>query len=608
VNDTHVGENIAWQARSIIAYARTLLAGCGEGGLTGHTGPYTQQLDEAEARILIDPSGARANAEAVLAAIEQVALPGGHAMDMVDVFVAQWRSYVALRNAQGEQAGIPPHNALLFVWEDRTAIPPERTLRIVTCLLDRGDAPPFTLPTQLQERKDDELIPWEQWRAEELRQVADTPWPVLHYLALYVNSETLCWDASPSFPLLDGVPDVRALIYEPSQWLTWPRPGLDSPADGLGSETEGPRSQGRPSTYISPLQGQDTLTIASSTLLPLTFRAIRAPQLWQRPGNGLPPYYEEAGDGADQDQAVRVFIHPSDGRSPLTPEEEAASYKAVLQLDDDKVRAFAICLGAWFAETSGGDPRLPKVRLDANAILAYQGVKQHERAYRRDQKEKVARDVWALSGIFLRGPQQVYDSRGRPKTVMVRSRLLEVEQEDEINLFGEEMPYAFRVAPASWIKPLLEDGTRYVATLLHPVLRYKPHQGVEKIAMRLGLHLALHWRFRAAHGNYEQPWYIRTLLDSTGIQIPTHRESRRRLMEDFERALDQLQADDVIASWEYGKFAENENPHRVFAEWLTRTVVVTPPSKVIQQYAELAPRRRLEIAAAKRRRKTSRDH
>src|SRR6185312_12751282 len=187
----------------------------------------------------------------------------------------------------------------------------------------------------------------------------------------------------------------------------------------------------------------------------------------------------------DQDRALRVFIHPSDGRAPLTAAEEEASYKAVLQLDDDKVRAFAICLGAWFAETNGGDPKLPKVRLDANAILAYQGVKQHERAYRREQKEKVARDVWALSGIFIRGPQLVYDVKGRPKTVMVKSRLMEVEQEDEINLFGEELPYAFRVAPASWIKPLLEDGTRYVALLLHPVLRYKPHQGVEKIAMRL---------------------------------------------------------------------------------------------------------------------------
>ena len=606
MNDMHVVDNIGWQARSIIAYARTLLASRGENGGHADSDLYTKQLDQAEALIPTDPSGARANAEAVLATIEQVALPGGRAMDIVDVFVAQWRSYVALRNVRGGGATVPSHNALLFVWEDFAPTPPERTLHIVTCLLDRGDAAPFALPTQLQERKDDELIPWEQWRAEELRQAADTPRTVLHYLALYVNSETLCWDASPGFPLLGGVPDVRALIYEPAQWPGWLRSEQDPSAQGGRRQGEGPRPP-RPSTYVSPLQGQDTLTIASSTLLPLTFRAIRAPQLWRRPGNGLPPYYEEGGDGVDQDQAVRVFIHPSDGRSPLTPEEEAASYKAVLQLDDDKVRAFAICLGAWFAETSGGDPRLPKVRLDANAILAYQGVKQHERAYRRDQKEKVARDVWALSGIFLRGPQQVYDSRGRPKTVMVRSRLLEVEQEDEINLFGEEMPYAFRIAPASWIKPLLEDGTRYVATLLHPVLRYKPHQGVEKIAMRLGLHLALHWRFRAAHGNYEQPWYVRTLLDSTGIQIPTHRESRRRLMEDFERALDQLQADDVIASWEYGKFAENENPHRVFAEWLTRTVVVTPPSKVIQQYAELAPRRRLEIAAAKRRRRTSRD-
>jgi hypothetical protein len=331
---------------------------------------------------------------------------------------------------------------------------------------------------------------------------------------------------------------------------------------------------------------------------------MREPTSWTRPGNGAPPYYEEAQDGADSDQALRVYVHPGDGRAPLTAEEEEASYRAVLQLDDDKIRAFAICLGAWFAATGGGDPKLPKVRLDANAILAYQGVKRHERAYRREQKEQVAKDVWALSGIFIRGPQVVYDSRGRPKTVMVRSRLMEVEQEDETNLFGEELPYAFRVAPASWIQPLLADGTRYVATLLHPVLRYKPHQGVEKLAMRLGLHLALHWRFRAAHNTYEQPWHIRTLLESTGIKPPAHRESRRRLMDDFERALDQLQADAVIARWEYATGGET-NPNRVFPEWLARTVVIVPPDAVVQQYAQLARRHRLEMAATKRRRRGS---
>jgi hypothetical protein len=592
---------LARQAQSVIAYARMLLTRdpMADPRLIG---PYARRLDEVEASIAADPEAARAQAEAILRQIEQLTLPTGRAVDIVDVFVAQWRAYIAIRNARGLPPTTEPHNALLFIWPDRGSAP-DPALQIMTCVLGCGDAPPFALPTQLQERMAHELVPWEEWQARERPQHVATESPVSHYLALYVHGETLCWDASLGFPLQGGAPDVRALFCEPPTWaaLSTLIPESAVPPDRAAPDAARPHR--RPSRHISALEGQDALSIGSSTLLPFTFRAMRAPELWVRPGNGAPPYYEETPDGVDQEQAVRVFIHPTDGRSQLTPEQEATAYRAVLQLDDDKVRAFAICLGAWFAETGGGDPKLPKVRLDANAILAYQGVKRHERAYRRDQKEKVALDVWALSGIFIRGPQLVYDARGRPKTVMVRSRLLEVEQEDEINLFGEETPYAFRVAPASWIKPLLEDGTRYVATLLHPVLRYKPHQGVEKIAMRLGLHLALHWRFRAAHGNYEQPWHISTLLESTGIAIPAHRESRRRLMDDFERALDQLQADAVIARWQYVRCAETENPQRVFPEWLTRTVEIIPPPAVVEQYAQLAPRRRLELAAAKRRRK-----
>ncbi len=600
----HAADSVAWQAESVIAYARVLLARSTASDLgSSLTEAYAQQLNQAESEIAHDPERARAEAEAVLDAIEALDLPQGRQVDMVDVFIAQWRAYIALRNKRGIPLSTHLHNSLLFLWEDHGESAVERTLRITTCQLDHADSPPFALPTQLQQRDLDALTPWYAWRAVHHLEGSGPSLPVRHYLAMYVRGEMLCWDASPGFPLANGTPDVRAVLFEPDQWAHWPETSTDEELLARPDPPSQPRTQGQPSRHVSPLEGRNALTIGSSTLLPFTFRAMRTPELWTRPGNGAPPYYEEVSEGIDQDRALRVFIHPSDGRAPLTAEEEDASYKAVLQLDDDKVRAFAICLGAWFAETNGGDPKLPKVRLDANAILAYQGVKQHERAYRREQKEKVARDVWALSGIFIRGPQLVYDAKGRPKTVMVKSRLMEVEQEDEINLFGEELPYAFRIAPASWIKPLLEDGTRYVALLLHPVLRYKPHQGVEKIAMRLGLHLALHWRFRAAHGNYDQPWHIKTLLDSTGITVPSHRESRRRLMEDFERALDQLQTDDVIASWQYVFGAEEDNPNRVFPRWLARTVVIMPPRAVVEQYAALAPRRRLEIAAAKRRRR-----
>jgi hypothetical protein len=589
----------AWQARSLIAYGRSLLARDPQDE-AGPTSAYARQLDAAETRIADDPEDARAQAETVLDAIERMALPHGRAVDMVDVFVAHWRSYVTARQGRGSIDTGPYHNALIVRWMDEDVPDADGTPQITTCLLACGDNYPFALPSRLQRRGTDERTPWPEWRARWWPR-PEAAAPVLHYLALYVRGETLCWDASPDVPLAGGTPDVRILITPPADWH---RLGSPAPDDEMeGAETlDTPRLPARPAArQMASLRDRNSLSIGSSTLLPYTFRAIRTPELWTRPGNGRAPYYEEESETSAESERIKVILHPTDGRSPLTPEQEAASYAAVLRLDDDKIRAFAICLGAWFAGTSGGDLRLGKVTLTANAILEYQGIKRWKGSYTTAQKNKVADDVWALNQIFIRGPQVVYDARGRQRVVNVRSRLLEVAQEDEATLFNEEVPRAFRVAPGDWVKPLIDEGTRYVATLLAPVLRYNPQQGVGKIAMRLGIHLALHWRFRAAHGNYEQPWYIRTLLEGTGIPIPAHREQRRRLMEQFDQALDKLQGDGVIAGWQYVRCAETEDPHRVFPEWIARTVTIAPPPSVLEQYADLAQRRQRELLAAKRR-------
>ncbi len=580
-------------------YARDLLRTAAAGTTKGGLGAFRSELDRAQEQLATDPDGARAHVDAVLEALEQLGLPGSHSVDMLDVFFAQWRSYVTLREQRGALAGDPWHNAMLFIWTEDGEPPRENSLHILTCRLPGGDEPPFVLPTKLQKKTSQELLPWMTWRADQQPELQALQRPVTRYVALYVRGEQLCWDASPDYPLCDEAPDVRTLMLPPRRWgeLAALPPG-EAPRPTLPAPTH---PSARPAMPAPSILDQDNVAIGSSTLLPHTFRAMRMPGRWMRPGNGNPPYYEELHEGVAEADRVKVLLHPSDGRSPLTPEQEAAAYEAVLGLDDDKVRAFAIALGSWFAGTGGGDAHMPKVTVTANALLEFQGVKRNKGAYRPAQKEKVANDVWALNSIFIRGPQVVYDARGRRKIVKVRSRLLEVAQEDETNLLGEDTPYAFRIAPGEWIKPLIEEGTRYVAVLLSPVLRYNPRQGVELIAMRIGLHLALHWRFRAAQGNFDQPWNMTTLLESTGIEIPTHREQRRRLIENFERAMDRLREDGVLASWEYVRLVMEVNPTAVFAEWITRTVRVMPPRAVTDQYAGIARRHRLEVAASKRR-------
>src|SRR6185437_466787 len=468
------GIQSAREARVALDYARDLLKKAAAGPIKAELGAYRSQLDRAQELLAMDPNGARRHIDSVLDVMEQLELTDGHPVDLLDVFFAQWRSYVTLREQRGDPAGAPWHNAMLFLWTEDSQPPRENSLHILTCRLPGGDEPPFVLPTKLQKKSSRDLLPWITWRAAQQPELPALQRTVTRYVALYVRGEQLCWDASPEYPLADESPDVRTLVLPPHRWgeLAAMPPG-EAPRRALPGPARPSVHPARPTPSILD---QDNVAIGSSTLLPHTFRAMRMPGRWMRPGNGNPPYYEELHDGVAEADRVKVLLHPSDGRSPLTPEQEAAAYEAVLGLDDDKVRAFAIALGSWFAGTGGGDPHLPKVTVSANALLEFQGVKRNKGAYRPAQKEKVANDVWALNSIFIRGPQVVYDARGRRKIVKVRSRLLEVAQEDETNLLGEDTPYAFRIAPGEWIKPLIEEGTRYVAESLSPVLRYNPRQ------------------------------------------------------------------------------------------------------------------------------------
>lgn len=373
-----------------------------------------------------------------------------------------------------------------------------------------------------------------------------------------------------------GVPELAAQV--PATEIADLAVKLASLATHLPPKGHG---RGRAQRHHSPLAGQDALRVPSSRLLPVAWRGMYRPEAWVRRSDGGPPYYAEGTNG--------VYLHPTDGEALLTPEQEASAWQQVVALDDNTVRAFFVALGAWFAET-GGDFSKGKARIDVHTILAFQGIKPNKRAYRATQKEQVARDIWALSNIFIKGKETIYDRRGRPKEVTVKSRLLEVAQEDERDLLGEEIPYAMRVAPGDWAKPLLTEGMRQTAALLVPVLRYDLRQGVGRLAGRLGLYLTFQWRIRASHDNYAQPWRITTLLEQCGLAIPPphDRKGRLRLQEYFETALDRLRDDAVLGGWEYAEGRwEDLPPQGAFATWLTWTVRITPPTSIISQYAEI---------------------
>lgn len=268
----------------------------------------------------------------------------------------------------------------------------------------------------------------------------------------------------------------------------------------------------------------------------------------------------------------------------------------MLSLDDSKVNTFLICLGKWLADTAGGATGLTKTRVDVADILSFRGLKKEQHGgYKRTQKEEAKQDILALNSIWVRSVEKVFVGRGKSEDRAIDSRLLEVAIESNPDLFGGLEPFAFRIASGDWAAHYLGEHNRQVATLLRPVMRYDPSK--QRLAMRIGIYLATQWRIRAKTENYEQPWSVATLLSGSVVSLPTTNFDRFR--QQVEQALDRLQADKVIAGWEYVK--DTELPMRKwFGRWLEWGVKITPIEAAIENYAAIATRRREAIGRGKR--------
>lgn len=309
---------------------------------------------------------------------------------------------------------------------------------------------------------------------------------------------------------------------------------------------------------------------------------------WQRPED-RPPYY------LDPNHKVMVYV---------PGQAVEAAWQTVLALDDDKVSTFIICMGKWFADTTGAEGMLRSTRIHVSDVLGFRGVKKHHKGgYRREQKQEARRDILTLSDIWVRSNERIWEMKGsrkRQKEVVVDSRLVEVAIESDVDIFGEETPYAFRVRPGDWAIPYLGEHNRMTAMLLRPVMAYDARQGVERIAMRLGIYLTMQWRIRSGHRTYAQPWLVRTLFEGAYLPLDPDHRLRGRIREQFEAALDLLQRDGVHAGWQYERWDEDGLPSRGwFSRWLGWTVSVTPPPAVVEHYKDIHRRRQRAISAAK---------
>jgi hypothetical protein len=176
--------------------------------------------------------------------------------------------------------------------------------------------------------------------------------------------------------------------------------------------------------------------------------------------------------------------------------------------------------------------------------------------------------------------------RSRRKLVAVQSRVILVDTRlGEIRLDGGIDPLRFSYRPGDIFSQLLFGPGRQLALLSLKAVQYDPYR--QRVEKRLLRYLSWQWRIRAASATYLLPFRVSTLLDAVGADL--NRERPLTIRNRLEKALDTLEDDKLIRSWQYTDWNEQAMARRKWADlWLRAKVVIEPPELVQDKYRTLS--------------------
>lgn len=130
---------------------------------------------------------------------------------------------------------------------------------------------------------------------------------------------------------------------------------------------------------------------------------------------------------------------------------------------------------------------------------------------------------------------------------------------------------------------LLGPG-RQVALISAAILSLDPYR--EAPESFLGKYLTWQWKSQARRAGYARPYRVKTLLKNCHLALDTTRPHRTRAR--LEKTLHKLQAIGALAGWRYESWNLGDARARRWApEWLEATIIVEPPTAIVEHYAPL---------------------
>lgn len=171
------------------------------------------------------------------------------------------------------------------------------------------------------------------------------------------------------------------------------------------------------------------------------------------------------------------------------------------------------------------------------------------------------------------------------KTEILQSRAFTItDRLGQLRIDGHMDVRRFAFRPGDVFGRFLSGPGRQTALLSARAVGYDPYR--QKWEKRLTRYLSWQWRIRAHNGSYFQSYRVSTLLESVGETANLRRAAATK--DRLEKALDTLQDDRVIATWQYDGWQEPRYYSKGWAVgWLEGKIQIEPPDAIREQYRSI---------------------
>lgn len=296
------------------------------------------------------------------------------------------------------------------------------------------------------------------------------------------------------------------------------------------------------------------------------------------------------------------LVPPAIENHPLMPAEDQNRWAQLMwkqrqELSDLDADALDMLCHFWLIQAKKPEDSAVAV---VDEFLEMRGLKKkmsgngRRGGYMPDQRLEMLKALSHIQSIWLNfGQIEIFEEkekRGKKSKYQsvnkeVQSRAFVVtDRLGQLNMDGYMDVERFIYRPGEIFAKFLFGPGRQTALLSAQAIQYDPLR--QKWEKRLARYLSWQWRIQANRADFSRPYRVETLLKAVGDEINVQRPQLVR--DRLEKALDRLQQDEVISSWEYDRWDERLTERQKWLDgWLDATVLIEPPNSIRETYKSL---------------------